>query len=100
MAEREITIEIKKPELIALLAFLLIVFYMEIQVTLNSPIAFGDEGFHTFLARWIGTNAEYPTYIPEHGGPLFSEGFVRPPMWKILQGRFYFLFCFSEVIMK
>ena len=100
MADREISIEIKRPELIVLLAFLILIFYFEIQVTLNSPIAFGDEGFHTFLARWIGTKIEYPTFIPQHGGALFEEGFVRPPMWNVLEGSFYFIFGFSDVIVK
>src|SRR5438093_6351146 len=100
MAEREISIEIKKPELIILIAFLLFIFYLNVQVTLNTPIAFGDEGFHTHMARWIGTKVEYPTYLPLYGGNLFKEGFARPPMWNILEGSFYFLFGFSEVIVK
>lgn len=100
MGEKEITIEIKRPEIIVLLIFLSIVLALELQVTINSPIVFGDEGFHTRLAQWIGEEREYPVWYPFAGTKLVRSGFFRPPLWNILEGSFYFLFGFNEIIVK
>jgi len=98
--KKEITLEIKHPEVLILLAFLLLVFYLELQVTLNSPIAFGDEGFHTTMARWIGTQKEYPVWEPTYGTPTDRAGYNHKPLWNILEGSFYLLFGFNDAIVK
>lgn len=56
----EITFEIRKPEALLLVAFLAVIFILEAQLTLTTPISFGDEGYHTSMARWIAQNMEYP----------------------------------------
>lgn len=100
MAEREITIEIGKPEVWIVLAFLAFVLFLELQVTFNSPIAFGDEAYHTRMAQYIAEEKEYPVWTPFEGSKLEREGFSRPPLWNILEGSFYFLFGFNDVIVK
>jgi 4-amino-4-deoxy-L-arabinose transferase-like glycosyltransferase len=97
---KEITIEIKRPEIIILLAFLLLVLILELQITFPSPIAFGDEGFHTRLAQWIAKEKEYPVWYPFVGTKLVRNSFFRPPLWNILEGSFYFLLGFNDVIVK
>ncbi|MHC4752944.1 MAG: hypothetical protein ACYTFW_24145, partial [Planctomycetota bacterium] len=69
MAEKEITFELKNPELIVLMVFLAFVFYLELQVTFNTPISFGDEGFHTRISQWIAENVEYPVWVPFYETP-------------------------------
>ena len=76
------------------------IFVLELSVTINSPIVFGDEGFHTRLAQWIGQEKDYPAWYPFAGTKLVRSGFFRPPLWNILEGSFYFLFGFNDIIVK
>jgi len=96
----EFTIEIKKPETLVLLAFLGILLVMELRVSLSTPISFGDEGFHTRLAQWIGQNVEYPTWVPFTQNLAGKAGFDRPPFWNILEGGLFWLLGFSELMPK
>ncbi len=83
-----------------LLSFLITVLFLELGVTLNSPIAFGDEGYHVTVARWMGTNIEYPQYTPLHGSALQPERFNRLPMWNLTEAAFYMLLGFNDLIIK
>jgi 4-amino-4-deoxy-L-arabinose transferase-like glycosyltransferase len=83
-----------------LLGFLLVVFYFEVNVTLNGPIAFGDEGYWTSNAKWMSSNLEYPIYDPLSGSLIQYEGFNNPPMFPFLEASLFYLFGFSETIVK
>ena len=96
----EISFEIKHPEVLVLLAFLIFVFYLELQVTLNSPIAFGDEGHHTLMAQYIGTEADYVVWEPTYGSLIDKYSFSGKPLWNILEGSFYLIFGFNDAIVK
>ena len=98
MAEGDVTIEIRKPETIVLLIFLGLLLFMELQVSFATPISFGDEGFHTRMAQWIGQNVEYPVWTPFTQNLSGKAGFDRPPFWNILEAGFFWLFGFSETI--
>ncbi|MBS3055462.1 MAG: glycosyltransferase family 39 protein [Candidatus Aenigmarchaeota archaeon] len=100
MAEKEVVLEIKRPELIVLTAFLIAIFYLEFQVSISSPIAFGDEGYHTRMAQYFAQTTDYPVWVPFEGTKLIREGFWRPPAWNILEGSFYYLFGFNTGIVK
>jgi len=122
MVEKEIIIEIKKPELLTMLFILFIIFVgfppfvnifyhlpsrfqaLEIPgmlyVSLTSPINFGDEGFHTRFAQWVAENREYPVNTPFEGTKLIIGGNWQPPLWQILEGSFLFIFGFHEFIVK
>lgn len=80
--------------------FLLLVFSLELQVALNRPIVFGDEGFHVANARYIGENVEYPLFTPLYGSELQQERFNRPPLWNLIEGSFYMFFGFHETIVQ
>jgi len=98
--EKEITFEIPSPWFLVTIAMLLLVFYFDLQVTINSPIVFGDEGFHTTLAKWIAQHHEYPKYIPFEQTKLIKTGFYRPPLWNFLEASLFFIFGFHDVIVK
>jgi hypothetical protein len=100
MTEKEITIELRRPEVIALFLILGIVFFLELQVTLNSPIAFGDEGHHTYIARDIGEKKDYSAWQTKYGTEIDKYGFHEKPLWHILEGSFYLIFGFHEAIVK
>jgi len=100
LAEREITIEFKHPEIIALIVFLSIVLFLELQVTLNSHIVFGDEGTHARMSQWMAEELEYPVWTPFGDTPLQKRGFSRPPVWNLLGGSLLFIFGNHEVILK
>jgi hypothetical protein len=94
------TLEIElSSEFLILIIFLIVTFSINLYITLVSPIAFGDEGFHTHLARWISVHKEIPEFLPLYGTLIHREGFARPPLWNILEGFFY-LFGFNETIVK
>jgi len=97
---KEFTLEIKSPAILVLLVFLALAFFMELQVTLNTPISFGDEGFHTRMSQWIGENAELPVFRPFEGSDIDRTAFESPPMWTLLEGSFTFLFGFHDVFIK
>lgn len=100
MAEGEFTLEIRKPETVVLLVLLGALLVLELQVSLSTPISFGDEGFHTRMAQWIGQNVEYPVWVPFTQTLAGKAGFDRPPFWNILEGGLFWLFGFSEAIPK
>jgi len=100
LPEKEITIEIKNPYVIILLLILLGIFIMELQVTFNTPIVFGDEGYHTRIAQWIAEEVEYPVWDPITETKLTKVGLTRLPLWNILEASFLFIFGVHEGVIK
>jgi len=100
LAEKEISIEIKNPEILLLVGFLIVALTLMLMITFPSPIVFGDEGYHTVMAQRIASGQEYFVWQPIESGKLMKHGFVRPPLWNFLEASFFFLFGFSEVIVK
>jgi len=100
MDEKKIVLEIKQPQTLILFLFLILVLFLELQLTLRSPIAFGDEGFYTNIGRWIAKEKEYPVWARGIGTNLLKVGFSKVPLWVMIQGGFYFIFGFSEIIVK
>lgn len=90
----------KKYELFILLAFLILALILELKVTFGSPIAFGDEGFHTRMSQYMAENKDYPIYNPIETTNLEKRGFSRPPLWELLEAGFYSIFGFHEMIVK
>ncbi|MCS7123376.1 MAG: glycosyltransferase family 39 protein [Candidatus Aenigmarchaeota archaeon] len=80
---------------IFIIIFSLIVFLLNLRVALISPISFGDEGFHSFMANYIAKKLEYPAYVKEIGGESYLT-FERPPFWNIFEASFIFLFRFID----
>jgi len=99
-SEKEIEITIKSPLLILLILISFVYFYLELKVVLPTNISFGDEGFHTSMARYIARNLEYPKYIPFEGSALIRDGFYRPPLWNFLLASFFFIFGINEIVAK
>jgi len=122
LVEKEITIEIKNPEIILLLALLGVVligfppfvdiFYTlpdflnwlripgELSVTFNNPIVFGDEGFHARMGQWIAENVEYPVWIYFSQTKLNYYNFGRVPYWNLLIAGFLYLFGPHEAFIR
>lgn len=100
MEEKGVTIEIKNLEIIILLAFLGFMLFLELQVTLNRPLVFGDEGTHARYSQWIAEELEYPIWTPFGDTPLEKRSFSRPPLWNFLGASFMFFLGNNEVILK
>jgi len=100
LVEKEITLELKHLEIIALICFLSFVFFLELQLTLSSPISFGDEGYHTRMAQWIAQEKEIPVWNPFEGDNVYREGFTRPFLWNSLEASFFYVFGFNDTIVK
>jgi 4-amino-4-deoxy-L-arabinose transferase-like glycosyltransferase len=100
MMEKEIEVELKKPEIVLLLISLLIFLYFILQATLPNPIVFGDEAFHVTLSEWMASNVEYPKYVPFEGTELTKTGNFRPLLWNLLLASFNYIFGVSDLISK
>jgi len=100
MEEKEITIELKHPEIIVLLAFLCIALFLELQVTLNSHITFGDEGFHAKISQVIAERVEYSKWTPVGETEIDKAGFSRPPLWNFLGASLFYIFGLHEWLLK
>ena len=97
---KEIVIEIKTIGIIFLLIVLLIFFSMELQLSISSHIVFGDEGTHAALGKYIGVEKEFPIWNPNANTNLEKYGYTIPPFWHLLQGSFYMIFGFNDIIVK
>jgi len=96
---KEITVDIKNPEILILSLTLVLFFLMSFVLISKSPIAFGDEGFHTRIAQYMGEEKDYPVWTPIYGSPLKKGGFFGPPIFHLLEGSFGLL-GYSEIILK
>lgn len=100
MGEIEISFDLGRLKKFLILGFLVAVLAVELMLTYNNPIAFGDEGFHVSTAKYIGTQIDFSKYTPLYGSDLSPERFSRPPLWNLVEASFYFLFGFSEDFVK
>ena len=100
LAEKEIKLDIKNVELLILIVFLTVVLVFDARVTIKTPINFGDEGFHTRIAQWIGQNNDYFAWFPFYTEKDSKDGFGRPPLWNLTEAGFYMIFGFHEIIGK
>ena len=97
---KEIEIEIKHPEFLALIVVLIIVFGLQLEVSLTSPIVFGDSGYHVRLGQWISEHKEYPVWNPVERTKIFATSYDKPPAWHFLEGSIFALFGFHESLIK
>jgi len=100
LADEKIVLGFKNISLIALLVILSIFFVLELQVTLPNPITFGDEAFHTGMARYIAKEKDYPPWVTIEGTDIGRSSFGRPAMLQLLEAGFFLIFGFNEVIVK
>ncbi|MFN6992332.1 MAG: glycosyltransferase family 39 protein, partial [Fervidobacterium sp.] len=90
--EKDIEFEIKNPETLILSLILIALFFFQVQVTLRNPFAFGDEGYHGMLQRYIGTAKDYPKWHPYYSNPLGEMGVSDNPLWHLLGGSMFMIF--------
>ena len=94
-------IELTSRDLILLLLILIgLVLILEANVSLRSPIIFGDEGFHAGLAKWIAENKEYPKWGPLGYTNVFKIDYARPPLFHILGAGLFSLLGQHEIALK
>ncbi len=98
--DKEITLEIPKPEILFLLLVLSIFSFLEFRAILSRGLAFGDEGYHSILAKYIGENKDYPVWNPVLGSEDSKNGFFDNPLWHLILGGFFSTFGFHEFIIK
>src|SRR3989338_7239208 len=97
---KEISVDIKKPEILVLGLILLVFFFLNARTMLSTPIAFGDEWYHTSLGRYLGQEKDYPQWIPFFGPEIDKEGFHTPPMIHLLIGSLTMIFGYQEALVK
>lgn len=101
MVSKQIELEIKEKTLLTIVLFSFLIFTLarNLQVTLISPIAFGDEGFHSYTA-YLFSDLKFPIWTDYVGNNLQYGSFSRPPLWNILEGAFLLLLLKSELVIR
>ncbi|MBI2085079.1 MAG: glycosyltransferase family 39 protein [Candidatus Aenigmarchaeota archaeon] len=82
----------------ALIAMCVFYLYTFESVTLNSPIAFGDEGFHAGTPKRIVENMEIPKYF--EATKIYSGAYFRPPLPHLLYAGAMLVFGTSDTVAK
>ncbi len=100
MAEEKIVLEFKNISLVALLVILGVFFILELQVTFPNPITFGDEAFHTGMARYMAKEVDYPGWVTIEGTEYGRQNFGKPAMLHLVESGFFLLIGFNEVLVK
>ncbi|MFH0890137.1 MAG: glycosyltransferase family 39 protein, partial [Candidatus Aenigmatarchaeota archaeon] len=67
-------------------------------VTLSTPIAFGDEGFHAGTPRRMVENMEIPKYF--QATPVYAGAYFRPPLPHLVYAGVMLLFGTSDIVTK
>lgn len=80
------------------LAMALFYFYLFESVTLNAPIAFGDEGFHAGTPKRILETMEIPKYF--EGTKIYSGAYFRPPLPHLVYAGVMMVFGTADFITK
>ncbi|MBU5689732.1 MAG: glycosyltransferase family 39 protein [Candidatus Aenigmatarchaeota archaeon] len=97
--DKEVEFEIKNPEIVVLSFALVLFFILQLRVTLNNPIAFGDEGYHGMLQRYIGISLDYPKWHPYYSNPTGEGGVSDNPLWHLLGASLFMIFK-SDIVIK
>ncbi|MDD5416740.1 MAG: glycosyltransferase family 39 protein [Candidatus Aenigmarchaeota archaeon] len=79
------------------IAMILILFILYLNVTLKSPIVFGDEGYYAYQARWISENNMMPNYEMFKDTNVFHLPFTKPPLFVLTEA---FGFMLGETFVK
>jgi hypothetical protein len=99
MKEIEITIETKHLKVISLVGILLAILIAEIVLPQNTPINFGDEGFHTLLIQWLSNKKEIPVWMPIFSTETNKIGISGAFLYHLATAGFM-LFGFQEAIVR
>jgi len=73
---------------------------MELLVSINSPIAFGDEGYHVRIAQYIAQEKDYPVWVTFFETPVKKDGFSGSTLWNLVEAGFFLVFGFNDLILK
>lgn len=65
---------------------------INLNVAINTPIVFGDEGFYASRGEWVLDNLQIPKYYHiQSESEAYREFFLRPPELIFLVSSFFFL---------
>ncbi len=67
-------------------------------VTLGSPIAFGDEGFHAGVPKRMAENLEIPKYF--ENTKIYSGAYFRPPLPHLIYAGAILVFGAADLVTK
>ncbi len=98
MAEMEISLSKSSVYGIVMLVLVLAFLYVSVSVTVDNPIAFGDEGYHAGMAKKIAQTLEIPLY--EKSTAAYSAAYFRPPYPHLLYAGEFVAFGLNEFLFK
>ncbi|MBI4167346.1 MAG: glycosyltransferase family 39 protein [Candidatus Aenigmarchaeota archaeon] len=96
--EMEIKLSAESVAGFAALTICLFYLYLFESVTLNSPIAFGDEGFHAGTPKKIVETMEIPIYF--EATKIYSGAYFRPPLPHLTYAGAMLAFGTSDAVTK
>jgi hypothetical protein len=99
LQEIEITIEPKHLKIASLIGILGAILIAEIIIPLNTPINFGDEGFHTLMIQWISNKKEIPVWLPMLSTELTKSSYSGSFLYHIVTASLM-PFGFNEILVR
>ncbi|MFH8086811.1 MAG: glycosyltransferase family 39 protein, partial [Candidatus Aenigmatarchaeota archaeon] len=99
MKEIELTIETKHLRIISLFGILIALLVAEIVWPRNTPINFGDEGYHTILIQWFSNKKEFPVWTPYFDTEKTKSGITGAYLYHLTTAGFM-LFGFQEAFVR
>ncbi len=70
---------------------ILIIFILYLNVSLNSPIVFGDEGYYAYTAEWTVENNIIPEYLPVWDTDIYHNKLYKLPMFLMFETFFFMI---------
>jgi 4-amino-4-deoxy-L-arabinose transferase-like glycosyltransferase len=90
----KISFELRNPIFLVFLLIALAILVIELSVSLNRPIAFGDGAYHAYISKYIGDNLIFPKVLPG-----FNSYYIYSPLLHLLLSTFY-MTPFGEILAK
>jgi 4-amino-4-deoxy-L-arabinose transferase-like glycosyltransferase len=90
-----VSFELKNPLLLIFLVIGVALLILELGVIERSPIAFGDDAYHAYIAKYIGTTLSFPQILPG-----LNSYYTYSPLLHILSSLFYTAGAYGEILVK
>jgi len=81
--------------LIAFLIFSIAILVLELNVTMNKPVAFGDSAYHAYISKLLGTTKSFPKILDD-----FGSYYNYSPLFHILSSVIFMLPSSGWVLIK
>jgi 4-amino-4-deoxy-L-arabinose transferase-like glycosyltransferase len=94
-SKKTVSFELKNPMLLVFLVIAIAILILELGIIEGSPIAFGDDAYHAYIAKYIGTTLNFPKVLPG-----LNSYYTYSPLLHLLSSLFYATSAYGEILVK